>query len=127
MTETPTPRRSVFSSLPMQVYSIPLMVLAYWFFFSPKPPKPIRALRAGSQTIATDEVQTLVGLSAADLRERLGKPSSVQLRSSPLWGNQPNADECWRYSDRVLHDDSGTKLDLAVYLTGGKCVLAGTF
>lgn len=111
----------------MQVYSIPLMVLAYWFFFSPKPPKPIRALRAGSQTIATDEVQTLVGLSAVDLRERLGKPSNVQLRSSPLWGNQPNADECWRYMQRVLHEASGTKLGLAVYLTEGKCVKASTY
>jgi len=127
MPESPKPNRGLFSSIPIQAFSIPLMILAYWFFFSPKPPKPIRALRAGSQTIATDEVQALVGLSAADLRERIGKPGNVQLRSSPLWGNQPNAEECWRYMNRVLHEDSGTKLGLAVYLTEGRCIKAATF
>jgi hypothetical protein len=127
MTEPTRPQKGFFSSIPRQAYSIPLMILAYWFFFSPKPPKPIGALRAGSQAIATDEVQTLVGLSAADLRERIGKPDNVQLRSSPLWGNQPNAEECWRYTNRVLHEDSGTKLGLAVYLTGGRCIKAATF
>lgn len=127
MTEDKRPKRGFFSSLPIQVYSIPLFFLAYWYFFPAKAPKPISTMRAGSLAFSTDEVQTLVGLSAADIRERLGKPSSVQLRSSPLWANQPNADECWRYSNRVLHDDSGTKLDLAVYLTAGKCVKASTY
>lgn len=120
-------QKSGLASLPIQIYSIPLMFLLYWFLFPAKAPNQIKALRAGSITFKTQEVQTLVGMRAADLRLRLGKPGSVQLRSSPLWGSQPNADECWRYSKRVLHEDSGTKLGLVVYLTSGSCVKAGTF
>lgn len=124
MTEPDTPKRTRF---PTYWLSGAATIVLIWFFSSTNAPQPIKAMRAGSSTITTTEVRSLVGLTAADVRSRLGKPGSVQLRSSPLWGNQPNADECWRYMNRVTHKDSGTKLGVALYLSKGRCIKADTF
>ncbi|MEY4565266.1 MAG: hypothetical protein RLY14_236 [Planctomycetota bacterium] len=90
------------------------------------------------KSISDSEVATLRGLTPVQLRERLGKPDTVDIISSTpsqLLLRKPNSppesensvSEHWRYFRKVTHKSSGTKVDLKCIIKDGKCTTAEMF
>lgn len=78
------------------------------------------------QTISEADTNSLVGLSTGELRQRLGKPSSVSFLkvndSSIPKECASECDERWSYYDAVIHEASGTEMNLEAFMNDGKCV-----
>ena len=93
---------------------------AYWWFYSPHSPMPNSA-----NSIAHSDVQKLVGLSYEQVLHRIGKPFSVSLEANDWSIPKECASECdeeWSYYDAVIHEASGTTMDLLAFMNDGKCV-----
>jgi len=80
--------------------------------------------------ISEAEIDSLVGLSTSELRQKLGKPNFVRLEGgSSLTPRSPGStkvkpDETWHYLDKVKHKASGTTMGLSCDVRDGRCVAA---
>lgn len=96
--------------------------------FNSEGPTVGKDVRAGFQTISVNDANSLVGLSASELRQTLGKPDDVQLPSryalkSHNSGNEAaTPGERWIYFRKVNHEASGTKMGLSCDIQDGNCV-----
>ena len=76
--------------------------------------------------ISPKEAQLLVGMNDKQVLHRIGKPSSVSfLKSNDSSIPKECASECderWSYYDAVIHEASGTKMNLLAFMNDGKCV-----
>ncbi len=94
------------------------------------------------KTISDSEVTDLHGLTTVQLRERLGKPDTVDIISSKPYklfssktpsppesenSSEKNVSEHWRYFRKVTHKSSGTNVGLKCVIKDGKCTEAEMF
>jgi len=83
-----------------------------------------------SDKISEAEIDSLVGLSTSELRQKLGKPDDVRLKEgASLTPRSPGStkvkpDESWIYFSKVNHKASGTTMSLSCDVQDGKCVAA---
>jgi hypothetical protein len=98
-----------------------------WNTFTSTSDKPF----LGKESITSKaEIDSLVGLSTSELRQKLGKPNFVILKEgSSLTPRSPGStkiepDETWHYLDKVKHKASGTTMGLSCDVRDGRCVAA---